>query len=142
MNEKFIDNSIFSNETWGNCVGSIGPIAETCGGLDNDCDGQIDETGICGAVESPTDYVACYAFDEGSGDRVVDGSGNGNDGSVVGASWETVCKFGKCLNFDGVDDLVSVANNSQISFGDEDFAVSVWFNTTTAKEHNYLFSKN
>ena len=45
--------------------------------------------------------VAAFAFDEGSGSSVADLSGNGNAGSVEGASWTTSGKFGSALSFNG-----------------------------------------
>jgi hypothetical protein len=38
---------------WGPCVGSIGPSYERCDGLDNDCDGCVDDELCC------TDVLAC-----------------------------------------------------------------------------------
>src|SRR6478735_12832259 len=37
----------------------------------------------------PSDLVAAYAFSEGSGSTVADLSGNGNVGTLSGASWTT-----------------------------------------------------
>ena len=32
---------------WGECLGEVGPSAESCDGIDNDCDDSIDEDGAC-----------------------------------------------------------------------------------------------
>jgi len=34
--------------TWGDCIGSVAPVAEICDGKDNDCDTKIDEGNVCG----------------------------------------------------------------------------------------------
>jgi len=45
-----------SNQTWGACLGSVSPTAETCDNKDNDCDGQVDEnlTRTCYEGGNPT----------------------------------------------------------------------------------------
>ena len=50
----------------------------------------------------PDQYtVALYHFNEGSGTTIHDASGNGNDGTIHGATWTTEGKFGDALSFDG-----------------------------------------
>jgi len=51
--------------------------------------------------------VASWLFDEGSGAKAIDSSGNGCDGTITGAKWvDGMVKPGKALNFDGVSNLV------------------------------------
>ncbi|MFQ6062808.1 MAG: hypothetical protein ACE5J9_06490, partial [Methanosarcinales archaeon] len=57
------------------------------------------------AQTSDNGLVAEWAFDEGKGNIVKDTSGNGNDGTIHGATWVDG-KFGKALQFDGVNDYV------------------------------------
>ncbi|MFQ6120757.1 MAG: hypothetical protein ACE5KE_12850 [Methanosarcinales archaeon] len=59
--------------------------------------------------------VAYWTFDEGSGNIAHDISGNGNDGSVYGASW-TSGKVGKALDFDGSNDYVDTHQASNCPF--------------------------
>ncbi len=49
--------------------------------------------------------VAYYSFDEGSGNVLHDLSGNENDGTIYGAKWVDG-KYGKALEFDGINDYV------------------------------------
>ena len=63
--------------------------------------------------------VACWHFDEGNGTTVYDSSGNGNHGTISGATWMTgVC--GDALSFDGVSNHVnfssSVLNTAPYTF--------------------------
>jgi chitodextrinase len=55
-----------------------------------------------------TGLVASYGFDEGSGAFTNDGSGNGNRGTVSGATWTPSGKYGSALVFNGTSAWVSV----------------------------------
>ncbi|MDO9464530.1 MAG: LamG domain-containing protein [bacterium] len=75
-------------------------------------------------VESETGLVAYWKFDEGSGARLADSSGNFNRGTSLGASWVDG-KFGKALHFNGKDDYVDCRNTA--SFAPEsNITVSLW----------------
>src|SRR5262249_39277761 len=54
--------------------------------------------------------VAAYAFNEGSGNTVADYSGNGNDGTISGATW-TTGKYDSALSFDGVSSVVTIKDS-------------------------------
>src|SRR5438105_147505 len=45
--------------------------------------------------------VAAYGFNEGQGTVLTDSSGNGNNGTISGATWSSTAKFGKSLLFNG-----------------------------------------
>ena len=52
--------------------------------------------------------VAAYNFEEASGSKVIDASGQGNHGTRSGNSRITQGRFGKALSFDGLNDWVTV----------------------------------
>jgi hypothetical protein len=58
--------------------------------------------------------VAAYAFNEGSGATVVDGSGNGNHGTISGATRTSSGQYDAALDFDGSNDSVTVADSSSL----------------------------
>jgi hypothetical protein len=51
--------------------------------------------------------IGYWKINDGSGGIAADSSGNGNNGTISGATW-TVGKSGSALSFDGVDDSVQV----------------------------------
>ena len=70
----------------------------------------------------------CWHLDEGSGTTAYDSSGNGNNGTIYGATWASG-KFGQALSFDGVDDYVGLPYN----FGKPNtITIELWFKTTQA----------
>jgi hypothetical protein len=62
----------------------------------------------------PVGLVAAYSFNAGSGTTLADGSGNGNNGAISGASWSASGVYGGALSFDGVNDIVNVADSASI----------------------------
>lgn len=92
--------------------------------------------GSAGTEEKGTAPVGWWKFDEGSGNTVVDSSGNGNTGTIVStATWknEDSCKSGKCMSFDGTNGYVNaVHNNTTLDITDR-VTLSTWvkFNALT-----------
>ncbi|HLC79492.1 MAG TPA: LamG-like jellyroll fold domain-containing protein, partial [archaeon] len=66
--------------------------------------------------------VGQWKFDEGRGTTAKDFSGNGNSGTINGATHQTG-KFGGALQFDGTDDYVSTTYTKSSGDG----SVSAWF---------------
>jgi len=66
--------------------------------------------------------VAHWTFDDGSGTRVADRSGNGHDGVLTGGTWMDQGRFGGALSL-AYGDFVSVAAFPPAT---SDWTVSVW----------------
>ena len=58
--------------------------------------------------------VAAYSFNEGAGTTVADASGNGNTGTIVGATWTTAGKYGNALSFNGTSSYVNLGNPTSL----------------------------
>ena len=61
-----------------------------------------------------TGLVAAYNFDAGSGAVLADVSGNGNNGTITGATWTTSGKYGGALVFNGTNALVTVNDSASL----------------------------
>ena len=92
--------------------------------------GVAEFTSAPASMSATTGLVAAYGFDEGSGTTVADASGNGNNGTVTNATWAASGKFGKALQFNGTNALVSIPNAAslQLSTG---MTLEAWVNPST-----------
>jgi hypothetical protein len=80
---------------------------------------------------STTGLVGYWNFDEGSGNVAHDTSGNGNDGTITGATWTTGKVGSGALSFDGNGDVV-VANSATSALrGKSAFTISLWASATS-----------
>lgn len=71
------------------------------------------------------DPVAAYGFEEASGTTAADGSGNGHDGTLTGASRTDDGRFGAALRFDGAGQVVTVPGRASLDLAG-DYTLSAW----------------
>ena len=62
----------------------------------------------------PSGLVAAYGFNEGTGTALSDLSGNGNNGSITGATWTASGRYGSALVFNGTNAQVTVPNAASL----------------------------
>jgi hypothetical protein len=73
--------------------------------------------------------VAAYGFNDGSGTTASDASGNGNTGTLTGATWASAGKFGKALSFNGTSNWVTVNDVSALHLTTT-MTLEAWVNPT------------
>ena len=76
-------------------------------------------------LPSDEELVLCLPFNEGYGSMVHDISGNGNNGTIYGATWVRG-RYGYALSFDGSNDYVNVPHSD--SLNTESGTVAAWVN--------------
>ena len=95
------------------------------------------------SMSATTGLVAAYGFDEGTGTTVTDASGNGNTGTITSATWAATGKFGKALQFNGTNAVVTVPNAAslQLSAG---MTLEAWVNpsSVTSKWRDVIYKGN
>lgn len=82
------------------------------------------------------DAVAVWNFDEGSGATLKDSSGNGNNGTIVGATW-VKGNYDSALRFDGPGYYIRVPDAEAFRL-QPPYTLGVWFQTTSS-ENNGVF---
>ncbi len=98
-------------------------------------------TSLCIANPADDGLVGYWSFDEGTGKKAGDTSGNGHDGEFAGAPKWVEGKFGSALEFDGVDDHVKVADDDALDLTDE-VTLMAWFNPSAALTGRRMMVKN
>lgn len=79
----------------------------------------IASTSFCKGI-----LVAAYSFEEGSGKVARDVTGNGHNGEIKNAKY-VEGKFGKALDFDGVESQVEIPHSEDMNFK-EGVTVEAW----------------
>jgi len=67
------------------------------------------------ALQAQTGLVAAWNFNEGTGTTVADASGNNNTGTISGATWSTLGRYGNALSFNGTNNLVVVNSSASLN---------------------------
>jgi len=80
--------------------------------------------GVSSAGPISQDLVLYYAFDEGAGDTVSDPSNYSNTGTINGAEWVDG-KFGKALEFNGVDTYVDCGDSDSLQI-EKEITLAAW----------------
>ena len=76
--------------------------------------GPFSNTASATTKAAASGLVAAYSFDEGSGSTVADSSGNGNTGTISGATWTAAGKYGSALSFNGTSARITVPNSASL----------------------------
>ena len=80
-------------------------------------------------VMIPDEYTrGLWHFDDDSGDIARDFSGLGNNGTIEGARISDGV-MDNSMEFDGVNDLVSIPYSNDFNFGTSSFSITGWFRT-------------
>jgi VCBS repeat-containing protein len=108
---------------------------------------SVSQTTSCSATVTVNPFApgASFGFEEASGTTVVDSSGNGNNGTFNGANGPTRVtggRFGKAMQFDGVDDLITVADSNSLDLSSA-ATMMAWVKVTTQTGwRNILMKQN
>jgi glucose/arabinose dehydrogenase/fibronectin type 3 domain-containing protein len=81
-------------------------------------DGAGNPSGYSGTASATTaaatGLVLAFGMGEGNGPTTFDASGNGNNGTITGAAWNTTGKYGNSLTFNGTTHVVFVPSSASL----------------------------
>ncbi len=94
-----------------------------------------------GPPPQPPGLVAAYSFNEGSGTTLIDRTGLGRTGTVSGATWSAAGRSGGALSFDGVNDIVTVADHNSLDLT-TGMTLEAWVRPSTVNGYRTVLLKN
>jgi hypothetical protein len=115
------------SSTTSNGPHTVSAVARDAAG--NRSSSSVDIT-VANTSSTPTGLVAAYSFNAGSGVQTVDSSGQGNTGTIAGATWTPNGKFGSALSFDGTSARVTVADANSLDLTTA-MTIEAWVNPSS-----------
>ena len=91
----------------------------------------------CLPILPPAGLVLAMGMNENTGTAVTDSSGQGNQGTISGATWTTSGKYGAALTFDGVNDWVTVADSPSLDLS-TGMTLQAWVYPTTIASATFI----
>ena len=76
--------------------------------------------------------VGAWGFSEGTGGTTADASGNGNTGTITGATWTAQGRHGNALSFNGTGNVVRVASSASLNLT-TGMTLSAWVRPAAAQ---------
>ena len=95
---------------------------------------------ITAAPPGLTGLVAAYAFEEGAGLFTGDASGRGHGGRQKRPQWAAAGRFGRALDFNGVDDWVTIADEADLDMQSA-ITIEAWVNPRALSGWNTIALK-
>ena len=92
----------------------------------------LDFSRVGDAKIDPKTAVGAWLLDEGSGKKVADASGNGNDGEFVGNPKWIEGVFGSALHFNGRNDMIPVGKDKSLRITEG--TMMNWINIQTSND--------
>jgi glucose/arabinose dehydrogenase/fibronectin type 3 domain-containing protein len=123
---SYSDNGLSASTTYRYRVRAVDPSGNRSGYS------GVAEATTDTAPPTPPGLVGAWAFGEGAGTTTADASGNGNVGTLTGASWSTQGRFGKALSFNGANSLVRVASAASLNVTSA-MTLSAWIQPTSSQ---------
>ncbi len=90
----------------------------------------------------PADCVLYLPGYPAQGSTIQDFSGQGNNGTITGATWKRLPSGLWYLDFDGNDDYITLGSASVLNFTSGDFSILAWINIdSTGNSQQHIFGR-